>query len=1392
MGWMNDVSQDTSDTQSSRSTSPNDTADSERLAHELSEMAPQMDGQKVVYDEGAGGTEVQLAQAQKRVDTVEQRIRERDAQVSSLKEEKAGCLRQIADLKNQLYQLQFEVEETTSDKATAAHEHEARIADARRESLDAKRALDGALQSQADTVAKVSALERENNALTKQLQAREGSKDEELTKLQQQLAELQTEKTALAAQIADEKASETKNRSEVSNLRSMLKARDEAIQSLQGRVEQGQEEMTALEEEMDKLRGEKDKLSKRDDAVAMLRKEKDEMSQALKDMTAKYDDQQSQLTKREEEIEKLKAELKEGELEKEAFFARSESTTQENHDRVTALEMELQTMREKEDELTSSLNETVEELEDLQADVVFKEGKISTLEREIEEASSLLQTRAVEETDAPSSPGRKESGNFARLRAEIKKVTGEMVQLESDHARQISLLKTSKDADVSKLEKELEEVLAKLTAENEKVASLQASLEEAQEAKAKLSGELDKTKEVMDQLDAEEDQELEESKRKEKEAGLNEELQEARQALIALDKERKYTRQEDAEGDAKVKALIQAGEVKLARTVREKDMVISDLKIELSAKKIFADELKEELESLQISRNYGMSIDPEWHEPDTISKLKTQASTLRKEKRMIESELRAKIEARDATIATLVLSASNQEATVVDLKTEVNRLQTLVGRDSEQLKDLDAAQRKEVARLKERTNDLTAELKQTKRQLLSATEELECARTQLAETDARPDNRPRRCSRRRIPTRSKERDAAIANLLQSVQANEGVIVNLRTDVESFKAKLNETKEDNRRLQHESEIFAAQIIDQDEEFEKLSAQLQEKTSQLASLKRDIASSSSDVRNVKNLERQLNELKDERRRNLAKINMLEVDLRDMELRKGEENGFEVDRLKLELKRALEDKADAEEKLNGQIDSLRMLRNHAVEDAKLRERDGQISSLEQELLELKERAAEDDFDDVFLDEKSGPSKKELHLNEEIESLKATQDTNELSELKSKLAQSEQLREELVQDRSLFNSNKDKELDRLRSQLSEAKAAQTARELEQLSLLKKLESENEEIREEFTVRMREKNSKIVALEQTLSAQEQVVGNMSSEMDQLQNGMEKISIQRRAEIEEMQEELMEYTSKATKLDREVIALSMKLDEKTLKHKAEAAKLKDRIAQLESESPLERVVRDSNTEDKRRERKLEEKNDHLKWLNSSLKDENEKAERTRSISTKRRPQRLPPPCRRKVPPTSSTRPKNNDRWRNVALQEQVAVLSQRVIELEEAASTAAARSRRPPASPRPGMQPSLEKWHGRHAAGSALRVSSYGNDANEANKDLLSNSHSDDEGNNRLDTRTASTPPPLPRPIVSPESREKSKKSSSRFSLRKKSSKDKLPSSPRFDDASNSTTNYDF
>ncbi len=160
---------------------------------------------------------------------------------------------------------------------------------------------------------------------------------------------------------------------------------------------------------------------------------------------------------------------------------------------------------------------------------------------------------------------------------------------------------------------------------------------------------------------------------------------------------------------------------------------------------------------------------------------------------------------------------------------------------------------------------------------------------------------------------------------------------------------------------------------------------------------------------------------------------------------------------------------------------------------------------------------------------------------------------------------------------------------------------------------------------------------------------------------------------------------------------------------------------------------------------------------------------------------------RKEEQSSSTSAKNNDKWRNVALQEQVAVLSQRVIELEEAAAVTATTLKRPPQSPRP---PSVYSPVQRNAMSnlarsssapkSVLRVSTY-TETNQAN-DLLS--YSGDERPTILDTRSAGTPPALPR---SSEKSKGSKQSSSRF-LRKKSSKEKSS----IDDASNSTTNYDF
>lgn len=905
-----------------------------------------------------------------------------------------------------------------------------------------------------------------------------------------------------------------------------------------------------------------------------------------------------------------------------------------------------------------------------------------------------------------------------------------------------------------------------------------------------------------------------------------EELREAQQALVALDGGVSASRGATKALNEKLSRCqeqLRESEAVRRRTAREQETLATDLRCELASKEECVAGLRGELEALAADRgpakrNYGMSIDPEWHEPDTISKLKGQVSTVTQEKRMVEHELRAKIDARDATIATLVLSTSHQEAGLGELKSEVHRLQQELTDDkalsenvaTEHLQGVKASQRREVERLQERTHDLTLELTQTKRRLARVTDELECAKSHLDAADGTPDvqelagrlviaEQSHKLLRAESAAQLQERDAAIANLLQTVQAHEGDAARLRADAARLQRRVGTGAEECRRLQHESEIFAAQIIDQDEEFDGLHARLQEQTGEIAALRRDAAATSADARRVDNLERQLKELQEEKRRGTTMIRDLEDQLRDVKLTRAKEDGFELERLTLALKSAIDEKETTEEKLTNQIDSLRKLRNHAVEDfeAKLQERAAQITSLESELLELREK---EDFDDIFLDEKQGSPKKQLleekeqlleerdlllvkvkSLGEDIASLRAVADSQQLSELKTKLVQSERLRKELEQNRSLLNSSKDKEMDRVRRQLSEARETQTARETEQLGLLKKLEGENHNIREEFTIKIQQKNSKLVALEQTLAAQEQVVGNMSNEMDQLQNGMEKVSVARRAEIEEISQELMDCKSTATRLEREVVALSMKLDEKKLKHKAEVAKLKENIGDLEAETPFERTVRrDVKHGDKKREHELTEKNDHLKWLNSSLKGENEKLQgkvEQLKASQARKDDQSP----------ASKSAKNNDRWRNVALQEQVAVLSQRVIELEEGASAVPQL----PQAPRPSVLQSPVPRSAPGAGGaarrppaapkSALRASTY-DTANSANRDLLS------DAGEPVPTPGPS-PPVLPRGSGMTKSADASKR---RFSLRH--AKRGFSSSPKFDDAStsNSTANYDF
>eukprot|EP01082_Thalassiosira_pseudonana_P006629 g5791.t1 g5791 contig20:167848-172306(-) len=1361
-GWFggNDVLTDP-ETQSDRSSgggSPNDGSNNiADNANNTNSAGTNTESTTAHLQASLTSANTQIATFQNRLSSLERRIRERDAQLTACKEEKGRMGMVVTDLKNQLYQLQFDIEETSADKADSIQSYESKLLDAKREMDEMKRALDEATGRQVELEEQLGngsntnvneEGEKKYQALLKRCQ--------ELEQLNSKLqsdsnnrnnttssSSLQQQLDSTILELTNTKSHSTK---EISNLRSMLRARDDAIQSLQCRLEKSSGDMTLLEAELDSLRemklqehkredekvGEVGNLWRLNDEMAKIiegqSKKMDDLNQRLEEKKLDYEQQLASLEKRREgEVQDLKLKLegvemqvlemgeellaKDGlvkqlrdELEAERSAVASSSVERDtsHHSRVASLECQLEERKEREDELTQSLNEALEEVEDLQADIVFKDGKLAALERELDEAGTLLEGYA--RGDAPQSLPCKESGNFARLRKEIEKVTRERAQLESQHSRQLAQVEQAKREEIAALERKLEEV-------SDALSTVRVQLNEKTAKVTDLSTELDETRGELNLIDAESDEELQECKLRidllqDEKAELKSEIQElyrkissleegysddaelreAQQALIAMDtkhyqsiKEKEERMQSLSVELANCEERILVGESRLNKEIRERELVIGDLRKELDAKE---------------TRSKGMSIDPDCDDDDTgaLSKLKVQASTLEKEKNMIETELRAKLEARDATIATLVLTSSNQEEKIVSLRSEVGHLKVML--DNKKLSELAMSQQlkghrgKEMDVLRNRLQEMSKELTQTKRKLASVTQQLECANDQISTTESTQDvqdlagrlavsEQAQRMIKKDNDEKLKERDSAISNLLHSIQANETIISNLRLEVDGFKRKLNHSLEENRRLQHESEIFAAQIIDQDEEFEGLNAQLQEKTAEIGSLKKEIASSKVDARKVAKLQVQLDEAEREKQHSADRVKVLERRLDEAESKNVEKVGFEVERLQLELKNAVADKVLTEEKLTKQIDSLRKLRNHAVEDfeAKLRQRDRQITVLETELLELREKVSDNTVFDVDLDGNAGPTKEQLTelsdkcvelgderdmlkrkivvLAEEIESLKASSESQQLSELRSQLEQSEAMREAL--EESMINSNKDKEIDRLHKQLAEAKEKQSASEMEQLARMKMFERENNQLKDEFSIRMKEKNAKIMALEQTLSAQEQVVGNMSSEMDQLQNGMEKISVQRRAEIEEMQQELMDYTTKATRLEREVVSLSMKLDDKKLKHRDEVAKLKERIANLESE-PSDRGHHHNEEEDERIKTRLQEKVDHMKWLNSSLKDENVRLQNKLEALVATKAEDV------------SASAKSNDKWRTVALQEQVAVLSQRVIELEESSS----------------------------------------------------------------------------------------------------------------------------
>ena len=529
---------------------------------------------------------------------------------------------------------------------------------------------------------------------------------------------------------------------------------------------------------------------------------------------------------------------------------------QSNHaDEITTFKSNLDIMRQQLNSETSKVKTLTIEMEQLH------NAKIKLL-NELDESNNKLQSVddaievELEECKRQLQENRCENAKLheenKELQQQLQENRDENAKLHKENKELQQQLQGYRDehANLHEKNKELQQQLQEDRGENanlrEKNCLLQDQLKESRDENTELK---EKNNDLRQQLQENEDQNA-------KLQGENEDLQqqlsnnESEEVLVAQKAlmesvEEKTKALRDSEDQIKRLGLtladyeeqIVAAESKLNGAIQERELIIRDLKKEVFAKEEYAVKLKTDLEALQSTveknnssplkskRSFGMAIDPECDDdPDLeLSKLKRHVSILEEEKSMVEREYRSKLEDRDNSISSLVATSSKQESSIAALKKEVTRLQlqldTKTSSESglSSLKAISEAQKREVESLKGKLRTMSAELSRANKKAAAMSQELERRNEQLCTTQTTQDiadlagrlavsDQTQRMIKKENDEKLKERDAAISNLLQTIQANEKTIKNLTTELDSCKKVVKETLEDNERLQHESEIF----------------------------------------------------------------------------------------------------------------------------------------------------------------------------------------------------------------------------------------------------------------------------------------------------------------------------------------------------------------------------------------------------------------------------------------------------------------------------------------------------------------------------------------------------------------------------------------------------------
>ncbi|GKY98149.1 hypothetical protein MPSEU_000772700 [Mayamaea pseudoterrestris] len=614
-------------------------------------------------------------------------------------------------------------------------------------------------------------------------------------------------------------------------------------------------------------------------------------------------------------------------------------------------------------------------------------------------------------------------------------------------------------------------------------------------------------------------------------------------------------------------------------------------------------------------------------------------------------------------------------------KEEVEQLHT----DLDSRREVEKSLTHENARLSKQSDEMLEANARLKAQVDVLESELGMLRTQLREAG-------QECLAIRNPTENEtlsnsgtdvsvtplvqiqERDKAISNLVQRSMEQEGVIAELNSQLkvvsEGFealqaeKASPHESShqgpswDEVKQLRRETEMFAEQIIEQDEEIETLTRAIRSREEQARAmeqegteLRRNLAMSTS---TIADLSSKVDELEEANQLLLEEIRELKRKQTEFE-----EAGNETVALRqetVELKAKLEqveaqlsvlskEKADLEAELESErakqliIDSLDEKRMEL--EAQIKAKDVQLKQKETQLKLLQQSATNAMVDEMQVESlKSEVDSLRLNLAHQTDALDRARNT--IFELEHEVAQKEssattnlneekeeimvevelllqQLEESQAEVKTLSEivdnyelklrliaQDKDTTIDNLNRVL----ATQKEDKAEELEFMRREVEATlaamKELREEVENEVTERDGRIFALQQALTAHQELVDQMKTEMDHLQGGMETRAVSRREEIDDMQQELVELTKTVAQQERQIKSLMGEIEDKKFEHAAEIDKLRKEL-EVYHQHANEAESRERNTLDTQvasRVNEVKDRTEKLRWKNKFLQNEN--------------------------------------------------------------------------------------------------------------------------------------------------------------------------------------------